>query len=62
MNERKQGEQVVFDLNDKCTNIKGKVCGVVGPVIIVELTEALKGYEYTHIYILDAQIKNEKPA
>lgn len=35
----------------------GKVCGSVGPVIIIELEAPIKGYEFTHTYVLDAQIK-----
>jgi hypothetical protein len=58
MNKYKQGDVVVFDLNEKSIGLKGKVCGVVGPVIIVELDGVLTGYPFTHIYILDTQVKN----
>jgi len=60
MNEElTQGLEVTFDLSETSTNIKGKVCGKIGPVIIVELLTALKDYNYTHIYILDNQIKKQ---
>jgi len=57
MNELKQGDKVTFDLNEKSVNLTGKVCGKLGPVIIVELDNALQGYAFTHIYIVDTQIK-----
>ena len=57
MKEYKQGDKVVFDLNDVSININGMVCGKVGPIIIVELIDKLKGYDFTHIYVLDSQIK-----
>ena len=57
MNELKQNDAVTFDLDETKKGITGKVCGKVGPVIIVELNpNQLKGYEFTHIYILDSQI------
>ena len=58
MNELKQGDKVRFDLTEKIVDINGIVCGKIGPVIIVELDGPLKGYEFTHIYILDTQIKS----
>lgn len=57
MKELKQNDEVTFNLNEVSTDIKGKVCGKVGPIIIVELIDKLKGYDYTHIYIVDSQIK-----
>lgn len=58
MNESlKQGDKVTFDLNEKTVNQTGKVCGKLGPVIIVELDSPLSGYDFTHIYIVDSQIK-----
>jgi hypothetical protein len=53
----KQGQEVTFDLNEKVRGLTGKICGVIGPIIIVELKETLKGYNYTHIYILESQIQ-----
>lgn len=35
----------------------GKVVGMVGPVIIIELETPIEGYSFTHTYILNAQIK-----
>jgi hypothetical protein len=43
----------------------GKVVGMVGPVIIIELEKPITGYPFTHTYILDAQVKEppkETPA
>jgi hypothetical protein len=57
MKELKQGQKVTFDLNEKVVNLTGTVCGKLGPVIIIELDTALKGYDYTHIYVVDSQIK-----
>jgi hypothetical protein len=57
MNEVKQGDKVTFDLSEKVVNLTGKVCGKLGPVVIVELDTALNGYPFTHIYIVDSQIK-----
>ena len=53
----KQGDRVYFDMGEKLPTGWGKVAGVVGPVIIIELEVPIKGYSFTHTYILDAQIK-----
>ena len=57
MKELKQNDKVKFDLNEKVVGLTGKICGKVGPVVIVELDKAMTGYEFTHIYILDTQVK-----
>lgn len=56
MNKFKQNEKVTFNLNEKVANQTGKVCGVIGPVIIVELDNKLDGYDFSHIYIVESQI------
>lgn len=58
MNEVKQDDKVTFDLSEKVVNLTGKVCGKLGPVVIIELDNALQGYAFTHIYIVDSQIKS----
>ncbi len=61
MNETiKQGDSVTFNLNEKITGLTGKVCGKLGPIIIVKLGNKLDGYEFTHIYITDTQLCNDK--
>jgi len=57
MKELKQNDKVKFDLNEKVVGLTGKICGKVGPVVIVELDAPMGGYEFTHIYVLDTQIK-----
>jgi hypothetical protein len=52
----KQGDRVYFEHLNGMGHAWGKVCGVIGPVIIIELEVPFTNYEYTHIYILDAQI------
>jgi len=56
----KQGDSLTFNLNETVKDLTGKVCGKVGPMIIVELSEPLKGYEFSHIYILESQISEPK--
>ena len=51
-----QNDTVTFDLNENVKGLTGKVCGVIGPVIIVETDNKLDGYDYTHIYIVESQI------
>ena len=53
----KQNDRVYFEMGDKLPSGWGKVCGVVGPVVIIELEVPIKGYDFTHTYVLDAQIK-----
>ena len=57
MNKYKQGDRVYFEMGEQLPSGYGKVCGSVGPVIIIELETSIKGYDFTHTYILDAQIK-----
>lgn len=52
-----QGERVYYEMGQNLPTGWGKVAGVVGPVIIIELEKPINGYPYTHTYILDAQIK-----
>ena len=52
----KQNDKITFNLNEKIIGLTGKVCGMLGPVIIIELDEKLNGYEFTHIYIVDNQV------
>ena len=54
----KQGDRVFFTLSAD-RNGWGKVCGLVGPVIIIELEQPLEKYDFTHIYVLDTQISGE---
>jgi hypothetical protein len=56
-NNKKQGDRVYFVMGDKLPSGWGKVCGSVGPVIIIELETPIQGYNFTHTYILDAQVK-----
>ena len=58
MKELKQGDTVTFDLNEKVVNLTGKVCGKLGPVVIIEMDSKIQGYDFTHIYIVDSQIKS----
>ena len=53
----KQNDRVYFEMGDKLPTGWGKVTGVVGPVIIIELEKPIQGYTFTHTYVLDAQIK-----
>ena len=55
---RNQGDKVTFNLNEHIIGLTGKVAGVLGPVIIVELDMSLKDYPYSHIYVIDTQITN----
>jgi hypothetical protein len=59
MNEIKyeQGQRIYFEMGEKLPTGWGKVCGVVGPVIIIELEQPINNYNFTHTYILDNQIK-----
>jgi len=59
MNETKykQNDRVYFEMGGPLPSGWGKVCGSVGPVIIIELEVPIAGYEYTHTYVMDAQIK-----
>ena len=57
----KQGDRVYFEMGEKLPSGWGKVCGSVGPVIIIELETPISGYAYTHTYVLDAQIKKNPP-
>ena len=59
MNETKfkQSDRVYFEMGENLPKGWGKICGVAGPILIVELETPIKGYEYTHTYIVDAQIK-----
>jgi hypothetical protein len=52
-----QGQRIYFEMGEKLPSGWGKVCGVVGPVIIIELEVPITGYNFTHSYILDAQVK-----
>jgi hypothetical protein len=56
-NNKKQGDRVYFEMGVQLPTGYGKVCGSVGPVIIIELEAPIKGYEFTHTYVLDTQIK-----
>lgn len=51
-----QNDRVYFKMGDKLPAGWGKVTGVVGPVIIIELETPISGYPFTHTYIMDAQI------
>ena len=53
----KQGDRVYFEIGENQPSGWGKVCGVIGPIVIVELKDTIGNYNYTHFYILDAQIK-----
>lgn len=53
----KQNDRVYFNMGEKLPVGWGKVVGMVGPVIIIELETPIEGYSFTHTYILDAQIK-----
>lgn len=52
-----QGEVVYFVMGEKLPTGYGKVCGSVGPVIIIELQQPIEGYPFTHTYVMDAQIQ-----
>lgn len=56
MKKHSQNERVYFSLGENAPSGWGKVCGQVGPVIIIELESPIQGYEFTHTYILDQQI------
>ncbi len=55
--EYNQGDRVYFSMEDGMPSGWGKVCGMVGPIIIIELEKAIASYPFTHIYIIDRQIK-----
>ncbi len=58
MNEKyKQNERIYFEMGPQLPSGFGKVVGMVGPVIIVELETPITGYNYTHTYVLDSQVK-----
>lgn len=44
-------------MGEKLPSGWGKVCGAIGPVLIIELEIPIAGYDFTHTYVLDAQIK-----
>ena len=52
-----QDDKVYFSMGEGLPNGWGKVCGAVGPVIIVELEKTITGYPFTHTYVIDSQIK-----
>ena len=52
----KQGNRVYFNLGEGAPSGYAKVCGVMGPMIIVQPEEAIKGYAFSHIYVIDSQI------
>lgn len=54
-----QGDRVHFSMGDGLPNGWGKVCGIVGPVIVVELEQAIAGYPFTHTYVIDSQISTD---
>lgn len=51
-----QGQRIYFNMGPGLPCGYGKICGVVGPVIVVELELPIKDYPFTHFYILDSQI------
>ena len=52
-----QDQQISFDLGDGVHKGEGWVCGVFGPIIIVRLATPFDNYPFTHIYVVDNQIK-----
>jgi hypothetical protein len=55
--KHKEGDKVYFEMGEKLPSGWGKVCGIVGPIIIIELKEKIPNYPFTHTYIIDSQIK-----
>lgn len=51
-----QNDRVYFKMGAKLPTGWGKVTGMVGPVIIIELEKPIEGYPFTHTYILDTQV------
>lgn len=51
-----QNQRVYFNLGATLPCGYGKIAGVVGPVLIIELEQPIKDYPFTHFYILDSQI------
>lgn len=55
-NKYSQGQRVYFSLGENLPSGWGKIAGVQGLVIVIELETPIKDYIYTHIYIIDTQI------
>jgi hypothetical protein len=53
----KQGDRVYYEMGESKPFGFGKICGVIWPVIILELESPIEKYDFTHIYVLDVQIK-----
>lgn len=54
-----QGQRIYFNMGPKLPCGYGKVCGVVGPIIIVELELPIENYPFTHFYIIENQISSD---
>lgn len=52
----KQDQVIYFKLKDELPAAAAKVCGVIGPIVIIQPIEPLQGYNYSHIYVIDSQI------
>jgi hypothetical protein len=50
----KQNDRVYFTVGD--ISGWGKVCGQVGPILIVELETVIANYPFTHTYVMDVQV------
>jgi len=52
----KQSQVVYFKLKDEMPPAAAYVCGVIGPIVIIEPVNPIPGYDFSHIYVIDSQI------
>lgn len=59
-NKYSQNDRVYFTIGEKPGRVIegwGKVCGKTGPIWILELEKSIDDYPFTHVQIMDAQIR-----
>ena len=56
-----QGQRVYFDLGDGNHEGWATVHGHQGFVIIIKPEKKIKGYDFSHMYIVDSQVSTSPP-
>ena len=51
-----KGDRVYFSMGEGLPSGWAKIAGIQGLIYIVEVEEPIKGYPFTHIYIVDNQV------
>lgn len=57
-----QGQRVYFDLGDGKHEGWASVHGHQGFVIIIKPEKKIKGYDFSHMYIVDSQVSTSPPS